>query len=92
MYQARLTALSLESVIKDPKTRLQEWLQSRKSSLPEYELVEVSGEAHEQHFKISCTVDYNGNKVTHGSGPSRRHAEQQAAEVLLNLLLDMQKS
>ncbi len=92
LYDARLDSISLDSVIKDPKTRLQEWLQSRKVELPVYKLINVSGEAHEQHFEVDCIVQSNSKLRTAGEGSSRRNAEQQAAERMLNLLLDMQKS
>src|SRR5512134_4205971 len=35
---------------KDPKTRLQEWLQGRRLPVPEYAITGVSGEAHAQTF------------------------------------------
>ena len=65
--------------LKDPKTRLQEWLQARKRPLPFYELVDASGKPHEQVFVIRCVVDGFEQDIV-GSGKSRRKAEQQAAE------------
>jgi ribonuclease-3 len=64
---------------KDAKTRLQEWLQARRAPVPEYTVVSVAGEAHAQIFTIECRVPSYG-VVTFGEGPSRRVAEQQAAE------------
>ncbi|MRX27346.1 ribonuclease III [Kangiella sp. HZ709] len=92
LYEDRLKQLSIDTLVKDPKTRLQEWLQSRKLELPEYQLTNVTGEAHEQHFEVKCEVEYSGKKLTVGAGASRRSAEQIAAETMLNLLLDLQKS
>ena len=63
---------------KDPKTRLQEWLQARRAPVPEYIVVGVSGEAHAQTFTVECRVPAF-RVVTTGVGPSRRAAEQQAA-------------
>lgn len=91
LYQSRIAEISLDSVAKDPKTRLQEWLQSRKAELPQYQLVSVSGEAHQQHFEVDCKVQWAGENSTQGDGSSRRNAEQKAAERMLNLLLDTQK-
>jgi ribonuclease-3 len=71
--------------LKDPKTRLQEWLQARKRSLPSYELVNASGKPHEQTFTIRCVIDGFEQEVL-GQGKSRRNAEQQAAENALQLL------
>jgi len=64
---------------KDPKTRLQEWLQARKMPVPEYRIVEVSGEAHAQRFVAECSLAALGI-ATQGSGSSRRAAEQAAAQ------------
>jgi ribonuclease-3 len=71
--------------LKDPKTRLQEWLQARKQPLPFYELVDASGKPHEQVFTIRCVVEGFEREVL-GKGKSRRKAEQQAAENALQLL------
>ena len=67
---------------KDPKTRLQEWLQARQRSLPVYVLVEETGDDHARIFKISCTLAEPALNTT-GEGSSRRAAEQQAAEAAL---------
>ena len=72
--------------LKDPKTRLQEHLQSRQLALPEYAVMDISGDAHAQLFRVSCTVSTTGNPVTEGKARSRRHAEQEAAEKMLELL------
>ena len=63
---------------KDPKTRLQEWLQARRYPVPEYAVVTKSGEAHAQLFEVDCRIPAL-SLTTHGSGSSRRAAEQQAA-------------
>ncbi len=87
LYQKRLESVDLKSVQKDPKTQLQEWLQSRKLPLPEYELLKVTGEPHKQTFDVACVLVEKKVK-THGSGSSRRNAEQQAAEKALAIILD----
>ncbi|GHE21926.1 ribonuclease III [Halomonas urumqiensis] len=81
-YAERLEAISLQDTQKDPKTRLQEFLQSRQAPLPRYEVVNVDGEAHAQTFRVECHVELLAGHTT-GVGPSRRHAEQQAAEQAL---------
>ena len=63
---------------KDAKTRLQEWLQARRQALPEYAVIATTGEAHEQRFEVECRASGLG-LVAHGSGLSRRAAEQEAA-------------
>ena len=63
---------------KDPKTRLQEYLQGRKLALPQYSIVSVDGEAHEQHFRVECAIA-ELSIHSQGEGPTRRAAEQEAA-------------
>jgi ribonuclease-3 len=79
LYAPRLASPPDLQSLKDPKTRLQELLQSRRLSLPDYEVVNVSGHAHAQLFHVVCNIGQINIKVT-GQGKSRRKAEQQAAE------------
>ncbi|BBL99957.1 ribonuclease III [Microbulbifer sp. GL-2] len=76
-FASRLQGLSLETM-KDPKTRLQEWLQGRKKPLPEYSVVDVSGMEHAQHFIVECRVSGLAQPVR-GEANSRRAAEKIAA-------------
>ena len=64
---------------KDPKTRLQEWLQARRIAVPEYAVVGTHGEAHAQQFAVECRIPALGVAAP-GIGASRRAAEQDAAE------------
>ena len=63
---------------KDPKTQLQELLQSRRLPLPDYRLVDTQGEAHDQNFIVECVLA-KPVLSTRGVGKSRRAAEQEAA-------------
>ncbi len=63
---------------KDPKTELQEILQSRRLPLPDYRLVGTQGEAHDQSFIVECVLA-KPVLSTRGIGKSRRAAEQEAA-------------
>ncbi|MCF6230538.1 MAG: ribonuclease III [Gammaproteobacteria bacterium] len=85
LFAERLKTISPNVTIKDPKTRLQEYLQGRKKPLPVYALVSLEGEAHEQQFIISCQIE-GLEQVTEGRGSSRRKAEQTAAQVFLEIL------
>ncbi len=67
--------------LRDPKTRLQEYLQGRGRALPIYELVEEKGQAHERRFVTRCVV--SGADETRAEDNSRRKAEQQAAALML---------
>ena len=86
-FGERLLNLPDPRELRDPKTRLQEWLQARQMGLPDYSLVNVSGEAHRQQFEVRCAVDGRKSETT-GSGSSRRDAEQQSAERMLGVLVE----
>ena len=64
---------------KDPKTILQELLQSKGLALPRYEIIKVSGKPHHQSFKVSCIIS-GIDKEIHGVGTSRKKAEQDASK------------
>jgi len=89
-YHDRIQATTLVSSGKDPKTLLQELLQSRKQPLPTYTMSEVSGEAHAQVFTVTCSHQLLV-KPTTGQGSSRRQAEKQAAASALELLGELKK-
>ncbi|MGX2950067.1 ribonuclease III [Ursidibacter sp. B-7004-1] len=84
-FQTLLTEMTPGEAPKDPKTRLQEFLQGRKMKLPEYEVIDIKGEAHNQSFKVSCKVE-KLDEIFIGIGTSRRKAEQQAAEQVIQKL------
>ena len=84
-FAERLTAVSPELTAKDAKTRLQEFVQGRRQGLPEYSLLRVEGEDHNQQFTVQCRVS-GLNGPLEGSGSSRRKAEQAAAEAALEAL------
>jgi ribonuclease-3 len=86
-FGKQLTDLPDAVDLRDPKTRLQEWLQKRGRPLPEYALDDVSGKAHQQRFEVTCTLE-DGKEPTRGEGTSRRRAEQAAARRMLALLAD----
>jgi ribonuclease-3 len=69
--------------LKDPKTRLQEWLQGRGLPLPHYELLAERGEEHARQFDVACVVEQPQAARFEGRGGSRRAAEQIAAEAAL---------
>jgi ribonuclease-3 len=78
IYLPLLEELDAGAPGKDAKTLLQEHLQGRRLPLPQYSVVSVTGEAHEQQFQVECVVP--GLDIrTSGEGSSRRAAEQTAA-------------
>jgi len=82
-YEDMLQNLSSAASHKDPKTVLQEYLQSQRLPLPVYKVETIDGEAHQQMFTVSCQVE-GVNDKSFGKGTSRRRAEQEAAQAMLN--------
>ncbi|AZL85649.1 MULTISPECIES: ribonuclease III [Aliivibrio] len=81
-YKTRLDSIEPGISQKDPKTRLQEYLQGRRKPLPTYTVTKIKGEAHNQEFTIECIVA-GLDKPVIGKGSSRRKAEQSAADIAL---------
>jgi ribonuclease-3 len=82
MFADQFKSLPDAAALKDPKTRLQEWLQGRGLALPSYAVTAVHGRDHEQTFVVECEVREK-NVQTTGRGQSRRRAEQDAAAAML---------
>ncbi len=70
--------------IKDAKSALQEWSQSKVGILPEYELIERTGPDHAPHFRVKVSIEGYGSQI--GEGGSKKEATQVAAEKLLSAL------
>ncbi len=85
LYQSHLEKIDASDTEKDPKSRLQEYLQSRKEAVPVYTVIEETGFSHQPEFTVSCKVNILDNAVS-ASGSSKRKAEQSAAEKVLALL------
>jgi len=86
IFAEKLSALDLNKSEKDPKTQLQELMQSRKIELPVYELIQMTGAAHAQTFSVKCTTNVEKVESCTGIGDSRKKAEQSAAEQMLKLI------
>ncbi len=85
LFASRLSDLPHDEPLKDPKTRLQEYLQARKLPLPVYDLINTAGQDHARTFTVAASIDELGLKVS-ADGSSRRRAEQAAAENALQQL------
>jgi ribonuclease-3 len=66
---------------KDSKTFLQEWALGHALSIPGYRVVAQEGPHHAPHFSVEVQV--HGRAAAVGEGPSKRTAEQAAAEAFL---------
>lgn len=84
-YGDRVRKLPEKAERRDPKSRLQEYLQARQLALPEYSMERVTGKAHKQSFEVSCSITEPEGK-TFGKGMTRRDAEQLAAAAMLELI------
>jgi ribonuclease III len=85
LLAAQLDSLETPEQLKDPKTRLQEWLQARGMPLPRYTIDAVEGDLHAQVFHVTCEVGQLAARAQ-GEGLSRRRAEQVAAQLVLEQL------
>ena len=79
----RLFKHKLEDIVKkklylSPKSRLQEFMQAKYKSLPQYTILEEKGPEHKKMFKVSVSIQNNDLGV--GTGTSKKMAEEQAAK------------
>jgi ribonuclease-3 len=84
LFERQLREADPQTIGKDAKTLLQEFLQARRIALPQYTVVATAGEAHEQNFRVECAIPELKIR-THGEGSSRRSAEQVAARQAYDL-------
>jgi len=82
LYRDYLRALPDTDTLKDAKTRLQEYLQSRQFDLPKYTVTKTTGKSHDQVFTVTCSVELLQLQSS-GTGSSRKKAEQEAAKKTL---------
>jgi ribonuclease-3 len=68
----------------DYKSALQELLQAREMSLPDYRLVGTIGPDHQKQFQVEVVV--NGEALGQATGLSKKDAEQEAARAALEKL------
>lgn len=86
LFGPMLANLPDAETLKDSKTRLQEWLQARSRPLPRYEVLAEAGPAHARRFTVRCALS-DAMLTTDAEGSSRRGAEQDAANKMLEKLL-----
>lgn len=85
LYADQFKQLPHANELKDPKTRLQEYLQSKQIDVPEYIVLEERGNGNEKIFKIECFVQSLGKRSV-GVEKSKKKAEQFAASEMIKLL------
>ncbi len=69
--------LEAEGDVPDPKSALQELLQGRGESIPEYRVAAEEGPSHRRRFRVECRIQ--GEVVAEGEGHSKKEAQQEAA-------------
>ena len=84
-FETALSQLDPNAVEKDAKTRLQEYLQAKRRSKPQYRVLSTSGASQQPVFEVECAVG-DLSLTARGNGSTRRRAEQQAAANLLKQL------
>lgn len=70
--------------LKDPKSKLQEFIQEKFKTSPEYNVLEESGPDHNKIY--TSGVSYNGELIAKGTGHSKQEAEKDAAQKALEQL------
>jgi len=70
--------------LKDPKSRLQEFVQAEGLPTPKYKVIEESGPDHNKRFILEVVAD--DKALGRGEGKSKAEAEQKAAEAALELV------
>lgn len=88
IFADRIATLPDADMLKDPKTRLQELLQAHGHELPEYHVIEETGEDHAKRFRVECRAGDLATAVSAQAG-SRRKAEQAAAKIMHQQLIDV---
>ena len=81
-YAEKLKTLNIEEHTKDPKSRLQEYLQSEIHMQPVYTVINIEGEDHDQTFEVEVSLG-SLNQCYLAKGKSRKEAEHAAARQAL---------
>ncbi|HFL8824326.1 MAG TPA: ribonuclease III [Candidatus Azoamicus sp. OHIO1] len=75
------------STKKDPKNRLQEYLQNKKLSIPNYKLIKTYGKKHNEIFLVKCNINDLNISVL-GIGRSKKIAEKVCAEKIIEKIIN----
>ncbi|MFT7558780.1 MAG: ribonuclease-3 [Flavobacteriales bacterium] len=82
-FESRLTTLTMAYVEKDPKTRLQEYLQSRGKPLPRYRILQETGQSHIREYEVEVDIGVSYPRFS-TIAPSKRAAEKEVAQMMLS--------
>ena len=84
-FESRLANIEIDKPLKDPKTELQELLQARGESLPEYTIAKVEGQAHNQMITVSAQVAGIDSPIV-ATAKNRKKAEKKAAAQAIKII------
>lgn len=84
-FDLALARVGAPAADRDPKTRLQEWVQSTRHTVPRYRLLAGTGPDHDKTFQVELRLE---GLVTLGTGKSKKAAEQDAARQALAQLAE----
>jgi dsRNA-specific ribonuclease len=84
-FDLALARVGAPAADRDPKTRLQEWVQSTRHTVPRYRLLAGTGPDHDKTFQVELRLK---GLVTLGTGKSKKAAEQDAARQALAQLAE----
>lgn len=84
LFESIIEDLVNNGDLKDPKSVLQEWVQSRGMGTPEYRTVDEMGPDHDKIFTIEVRID--GKVYGRGTGHSKQAATKEAAKVAIQQL------
>lgn len=82
--RSELSRVAKRALAKDPKSRLQEWVQSEMGNTPRYRTVDSIGPDHARTFTVQVSVEKRPYGV--GKGRSKQEAAQAAAAMALHRL------
>lgn len=86
-FADQLAQIDASKITKDAKNSLQEYLQARQYDLPEYRVINITGEQHDLIFTVECKVNMLEDTLTsNATGTSKKKAEQDAAQKLLETI------
>ncbi|MGF6603259.1 ribonuclease-3 [Paraburkholderia sp. GAS448] len=85
IYTPILDTIDIRHFGKDPKSRLQEFLQAQHIPVPAYRIVAVLDDEQPRRYESECVITSFRLRTT-GIGPNRRVAEREAAQRMLSIL------
>lgn len=77
LFKDQLDYIVKNNLYVSPKNRLQEHFQNKYKQLPEYKVISASGPEHSKKYLIG--VYFENDKISSGSGKSKKEAEEKAA-------------